>query len=104
MNVLKQKTKIKSRMHGFAIAAAFIFAQLLINFHHVNDLHAADDNGVVVECDICTVSSGVFDAASHSCTLETPSVERGVAPSSLDEIAFEKRACSSYPRAPPQTI
>lgn len=104
MHVLKQKTKFKSRSHGLVIAALFVFAQLLINFHHVNDLHAANDDGVVVECDICTVSSGVFDAASHSCTPEAPSAERGVVPSSGGEVFFGTQMCSSYPRAPPQSI
>jgi hypothetical protein len=104
MRVVKQKIKFKSHMHGFAIAAAFIFAQLLIHAHHVNHLHADNEDGVVVECDICTVSSGIFDAASHSYTPEVPNAERGVTLSNGDKILFETQAHSSYPRAPPQNI
>lgn len=59
-------TSPDSRSRGMqyaVLAAMFVLAQLLITFHHVSDAHAAGaaDDGIVVECDICIVASGVFD-------------------------------------------
>lgn len=85
------------------LAALFVSAQLLINFHHVSDAHAADDDAFVIECDICTVSSGIFDAPEKPITPEARMVgETRVSPV-VDARPTGVPVRSGGARAPPQT-
>lgn len=45
------------------LAVLFLFSQLLISVHHTGDAHEIGnaEDGLLVECDICTVSPSVFD-------------------------------------------
>lgn len=56
----------KRSLPGLALAALFAVAQLLVAAHHTTDAHSAPypDDGFSVECDVCTVSAGVFDITS----------------------------------------
>ena len=91
-------------MRRALLAAAFVLAQLLINFHHVSEAHVASEDSLVVECDICTVSPGVFDAPAKTAAPEMPEAERTVTPFSFNRALIEAHSHSSVPRAPPQNI
>lgn len=62
--VTTQKQLKSLGMRSTLLAAAFLFAQLLISFHHVGDAHGLhdSDNDFSVECEVCTVSAGIFDS------------------------------------------
>ncbi len=96
-------TNGKKGVYRLLLVALFVSAQLLINFHHVSDAHAAGDDAVVVECDICTVSSGIFDAPEKTATPEARIVgEIRVSPV-VDARPTGVRTHSGEARAPPQT-
>lgn len=96
-------TNGKKGMYRLLLAALFVSAQLLISFHHVSDAHAASDDAFVVECDICTVSSGIFDAPEKPDTLEARVFgETRVSPV-VDARPTDIPVRSGGARAPPQT-
>ncbi len=93
----------KKGMYRLLLAALFVSAQLLINFHHVSDAHAASEDALVVECDICTVSPGIFDAPEKPATLEARVVgETRVSPV-VDVRSTGIPVRSGGARAPPHT-
>ncbi|MBO6505958.1 MAG: hypothetical protein JJ850_02755 [Kordiimonadaceae bacterium] len=99
-------TSLKIDMQGIryaALAAMFVFAQLLISFHHHSDAHA-DEHDFVVECDICTIAPGALDAPTVSHSLEAPKPEALALPPSALNAAKSSIARSGGPRAPPQTL
>lgn len=86
------------------LVAIFVFAQLLINFHHVTDAHNASDDDTVVECNICVVSSGVFDLPANVIASQRPLTRSGETPSFFSQRPLSGHARSSLPRAPPINI
>jgi hypothetical protein len=90
-------------VHTATLSALFLLAQLLISFHHVNDAHSLDkaDEGVVVECGVCTVSASVFDLPSEVSEVflitdfQTPSITW------LENTQLAVSIRLQQPRAPP---
>lgn len=85
------------------LAVLFLFSQLLVTVHHTGDAHEIGDaeGGLLVECDVCTVSPSVFDTAPEPAIViansrfQTPPINWFDAPSHRPNFSLNQS------RAPP---
>lgn len=103
MKILKQELKFNKRIQGFALAVAFVAAQLLITLHHANTPHSIidTDDAFSIECGVCLVSADVYDTAPGTKFISF--LQDGYQPPALgfDTLANARYFRPQLPRAPP---
>lgn len=93
-----------TQLHGVGrvmFLLAFLCAQIAVSAHHTGEAHASDD-GLLIECDVCTVSSNVYDAPSGNISLPVPLFERSHSVVSFNEVPRTVERWSGGARAPPK--
>lgn len=83
------------------LVIAFLFAQLAISSHHSSDAHFTDD-GIFIECDVCTVSADVFDEPSDTSSPILHSFEKTLSALLFIDNPREFHQRPGGARAPPQ--